>query len=113
MKNLALTVPFGSGDGVKIVNPAETAFPAASTTVGSIISQMFIIAIGMAAFLCFIWLVWSAFQYITSGGDKNNLANARKRITFAIVGLFLIILAQVIAQFVQQIIQPKGVTPIL
>ncbi len=83
------------------------------TSLSNFISGLLNIIFSVAAFLTFIWLVWAAFQYITAGGDKQKLSQARDRVTWAIVGLLLISLAFLVAQFAQQIIQPKGVTTIL
>ncbi len=41
-------------------------------------------------------IVIGAFQWITSGGDKDKLANAKKRITHAIIGVVILGLAFVI-----------------
>lgn len=83
------------------------------TSLGSFISGLLNITFLIAAFLTFFWLVWAAFQYIAAGGDKQKLAQARSRVTWAIVGLLLIAIAFLVAQFAQQIIQPKGVITIL
>lgn len=49
------------------------------------------------ASLIFIFMiVWGAFQWIISGGDKEAVANARKRITHAIIGIFILALSFVI-----------------
>lgn len=83
------------------------------TSLGTFISSLLNIIFSIATVLAFIWLVWGAFQYITAGGDKQKLSQARSRVTWAIVGLLLIALAFLVAQFGQQIIQPQGGTPIL
>lgn len=50
-----------------------------------------------AAIIAFVFMfIWAAFQWITSGGDKDALASARKRMVNAIVGLTLLALAFVI-----------------
>lgn len=46
---------------------------------------------GSIAFVFMI--VWAAIRWITSGGDKEAVASARKRITWAIIGLILLSLA--------------------
>lgn len=68
------------------------------------------IAFMIAGFLAFFWLVWGAFQYITAGGDKNKLAAARGRITWAIVGLLITAVAFLIAQLAAQVLPPTGGT---
>lgn len=47
----------------------------------------FVIGAVIALFL----LVWSGIQWITSSGEKEKLAAARKRITYTIVGLFIVV----------------------
>ncbi len=37
-----------------------------------------------------LYLVWGAVEWILSGGDKEKVAEARKRITYAITGLILL-----------------------
>lgn len=76
-------------------------------TLGGILSGLLEITFLLASFLAFFWFVWGAFQYIFAGGDKEKLAKARSRITWAIVGLLFVALAFLIAQFVGQILQPK------
>lgn len=94
----------GFGTGIKNFNQTGS--------LGSFLTNIFPVAIYIAAFLAFIWLVWGAFQYIVAGGNKENLAKARSRITWAIVGLIITLLAFLIAQFAAQIIKPKTGTPL-
>lgn len=109
MQKLALSLPqFGN-----IANPPGLVFSGTRATLGNVLSGFFEIAFFIAAFLSFFWLVWGAFQYIYAGGNKENLAKARSRITWAIVGLLLVSAALLVAQFAQQILQPKNPTPIL
>lgn len=77
------------------------------TNLGSFINQLLPIIFYLSAFLAFFWLIWGAFQYIVAGGDKENLAKARSRITWAIIGLILVLLAFLVAQFAEQIVTPK------
>lgn len=85
----------------------KSIFVGKNATLGTFLSELFIIAIYIAAFMAFIWLVWGAFQYIVAGGNKENLAKARSRITWAIVGLLLTLIAFLVAQFAAQIIIRK------
>ncbi len=54
--------------------------------IARMLSGMFIIAFVVA----FIYLITGGFHWITSGGDKANLENARNKIVHAIVGLIVI-----------------------
>ena len=78
-----------------------------NTKLGTIISDLFLIVFYLSAFIAFFWFVWGAFQYILAGGDKEHIANARKRMTWAIVGLIFILLSFTIAKFVFEILEPN------
>jgi hypothetical protein len=47
-----------------------------------------------------IMIIIGGFKYITSSGDSNNVASAKNTIIYAIVGLIIVALAQVIVHFV-------------
>ncbi len=59
-------------------------------------------AIGAMAFI--IMIIWGAVSWILSGGDKEKVSNARKRITTSIVGLVLLSLSFVIIVVLGQIL---------
>lgn len=50
--------------------------------------------------LCLILLVMGGIQWITSGGDKNGIEAARKRIVYALIGLVIIFLSFMIMKFI-------------
>ncbi len=47
-----------------------------------------------------IMIIVGGFKYITSGGDSGGVSSAKNTILFAIVGLIIVALAQVIVRFV-------------
>lgn len=47
-----------------------------------------------------IMIIVGGFKYITSGGDSNNVSGAKNTIIYAIIGLIIVALAQVIVHFV-------------
>ena len=47
-----------------------------------------------------IMIVFGGFKYITSGGDSNNVSGAKNTIIYAIIGLVVVALAQLIVHFV-------------
>lgn len=47
-----------------------------------------------------LMIIWGGFKYITSGGDAGGVTGAKNTILYAIVGLVIVALAQVIVQFV-------------
>lgn len=58
-------------------------------------------AAGAMAFI--IMFVWGAIQMILSGGDKEAIAKARSKITWAIVGVALLALSYLIFSLLQYI----------
>lgn len=58
-------------------------------------------AAGAMAFI--IMFAWGAVQMILSGGDKEAIAKARSKITWAIVGVTLLGLSYFIFQLLQDI----------
>jgi len=45
-------------------------------------------------------IIFGGFKYITSGGDAGGVTGAKNTILYAIVGLVIVALAQVIVRFV-------------
>jgi hypothetical protein len=54
----------------------------------------------IAGFAAVIMIVVAGLRYITSGGDASKVAGAKSAIVYAIVGLVVVALAQVIVKFV-------------
>lgn len=60
--------------------------------IGNIITLIFTVA----AVIFVIMFLWAAVSMISSGGDKESLAKARGRITWAIIGIVLLSLSFVV-----------------
>lgn len=107
MKQLAQTIP-----GLKEVFNYKPSPTFNFQTLGDIVSGLLNIVFYLAVFLAFYWLVWGAFQYMLASGKKEELAKARLRITWALIGLIIIFLAYLIARFGAEIFTPgKGGVP--
>lgn len=80
----------------------------AGTNVNNIIKtviNIFSLVVGVVAV---IMIIIGGFRYITSGGDSGNVSGAKNTILFAIVGLVIVALAQIIVKFVLgKITQPS------
>ncbi|MEO8105469.1 MAG: pilin [Candidatus Saccharibacteria bacterium] len=50
--------------------------------------------------LAVIMVIWAGFKYITSGGDSNKITSAKNTLIYAIIGLVIVALAQIIVHFV-------------
>lgn len=75
-----------------------------------VLSGLLNIALYIAAFLAFYWLVWGAWAYLFSSGKKEELAKARARISWALVGLLVVFMAYFIAKYASEFFPPKGGT---
>jgi uncharacterized membrane protein YuzA (DUF378 family) len=85
-----------------------TTTPCNDSGVGNAISlavQILSIVVGIAAVIA---VILGGFKYITSGGDTNKVANAKNTLVYAIIGLAIAVLAQLLVHFV--INQTKSVT---
>jgi len=63
--------------------------------------RLFFIIAGLAAL---IYLLTGALQWITSGGDKENVKKAQDRIQNAIIGLILIVVVLVLIIAIEQVV---------
>jgi uncharacterized membrane protein len=71
-----------------------------SSTIGKAaktLVNVFSIIVGVVAV---VMVIYGGFRYITSGGDSGRVGNAKNSLIYAIVGLVIVALAQVIVHFV-------------
>lgn len=59
-------------------------------------------AIGIAALICVVVLIFSGYKYITAAGDEQKVEAATKTLTFAIIGLVVCFIAVILVKFVLQ-----------
>lgn len=94
-------------------DPIRATFP--NATLGEFLSRIFTVILFLASALMFYWIVWGIFHYLFSGGDKENLGKAQKRITWAIVGFIIIVISFALQQYLLTIFIPKlpgGITTV-
>jgi Type IV secretion system pilin len=90
-------------DASNIGGDGSACAAATTTGAGSVNSlltttiNIFSLVVGIIAV---IMLIFGGLKYITSGGDSSKVGTAKNTIVFAIVGLVIVALAQVIVQFV-------------
>ena len=77
---------------------------------GTIITGLLQIVMAIAALLVFLYLIWGAITWITSGGDKGKTEEARNRITAAVIGLIVLAAAYAILQIVLQFLGIDSLT---
>lgn len=74
------------------------------TPVGQLLTNALTIIFVIAALAVLFMLIIGAFNWIISGGDKEKVEGARKRITNALIGLAILALAFLITVVVGQIL---------
>lgn len=71
-----------------------------TSTINTLITQIVNIFSIIVGIISVIMIIYGGFRYVTSGGDSNNVSNAKNTIIYAIIGLVVVALAQFIVQFV-------------
>jgi Type IV secretion system pilin len=84
MSYIALTLPGG-----QTIQPPAGISDASNASIGKIISNAISIMLIVTVILALIYLILGGITWITSGGDKSKVETARKRLTFAVVGLVI------------------------
>jgi hypothetical protein len=91
MKYLAITLPGGFS-----VHPPSNIPTGGTAELNTIIGVGYNLALVGAILACLFVLIWGGFNWLTSEGDKQRVANARNRIVFAVIGLVVIFFAALI-----------------
>lgn len=86
----------------------RTASFSTTTTFGEIINKLVPYVFGAAAFALLIYLVLGGFQLMFSRGDAKAAQGAQAKITNAIIGFAIVILAFTIVQLFGQIFGLKS-----
>jgi hypothetical protein len=71
-----------------------------TTGLNNLLTRIVNIISGIVGVIAVIMIVVGGFRYITSGGDSNNVSGAKNTIIYAIIGLIIVALAQLIVHFV-------------
>lgn len=117
MSKISFQIPGASGTPEDF--PAPSGIPAAISggldTTGKIFIQtslnwLFI----LASVLAVIFIIYSGISWITSEGDPEKIALARKRLTYSIIGLVVVALAFLIVNVVIRVVggNPTQLIPI-
>lgn len=69
---------------------------------GKFVSNILVLAFSIGIIVVLFMLIWGAFEWITSGGDKEAVGKARGRIINALVGLGVLSVAFALAKLAGQ-----------
>lgn len=90
-----------SGANLSATGTCNTAtLTASATSVDSTITTVINIFSLVVGVIAVIMIIVGGVKYITSGGDSGNVTGAKNTILYAIVGLVIVALAQIIVRFV-------------
>lgn len=59
--------------------------------VGSTLGKIINIAIIIGGFFMLLYLIWGAFDWITSEGDKEKLSKAQQKMQNAVIGMLIVV----------------------
>lgn len=65
---------------------------------GKFVTNALTVAFGIALLVVLAMLIWGAFEWIVSGGDKDAVGKARGRIINALIGLAVLAVAFALAK---------------
>lgn len=88
-------------DTTSCANPSGS--PSVEKTIQTVVNLLSII-VGVAAI---IMIIVGGLKYILSSGDSGNVNSAKNTILYAVIGLVVVLLAQVIVRFVINRVQPS------
>ncbi|MEI6237334.1 MAG: pilin [Candidatus Saccharibacteria bacterium] len=65
-------------------------------TIGNVV-QLFALIGGVVAV---IWIIYGGFKFVLSDGDSGRIQEARKTIIYGVVGLVVLLMAQILVTFI-------------
>ncbi|MEI7522607.1 MAG: hypothetical protein WCJ86_04025 [Candidatus Saccharibacteria bacterium] len=71
-----------------------------NNTIQSVVDLIVNLLSLVVGLLSVIFLIFGAFKYITSGGDSGKVTSAKSTILYALIGLVIVAIAQVIVRVV-------------
>ncbi len=99
------------GDCVKPINGGDSAQGVASLDcIPVIFSQLVYWAFSFAGIVAVFFIIWGGIKLLNSGGDKTQVAEAKKTLTFAIIGLIIILLSAFMVKIIAYISGAQCIT---
>jgi heme/copper-type cytochrome/quinol oxidase subunit 2 len=93
-----------SGSNGDLSASATTADPncgnTAANTANSLVATIINIISVVVGIVAVIMIIYAGFRYVTSGGKDDSVKGAKNTILYAVIGLVVVALAQIIVHFV-------------
>lgn len=97
-------------DGVKATGTASCEPSDGETTVSDVVALVINLLSILVGVVAVIMIIVNGFKFVISSGDSTAITNARNGIIYAIIGLVVVALAQVIVIFVINKVDSAGDT---
>lgn len=75
--------------------------PAGLTEIEGVIGNIISVVVGLGFVAMLVLLIWAGFKFLTSGGEPKALQTARQAATWAILGVFFMVIAWLILQLIE------------
>lgn len=106
--NKLASVTFPSIPPGPVFNPSGGKFATQGAVGNTILTEMIgnflTVALSVASVMVLIYLLWGGFDWLTSGGEKASLENARNKISNAVIGVVIIALSVAITLFIGNVL---------
>lgn len=103
---------FCTGVDISVANGGDCAnVAAAEGNVNDLVKLGINLFSAVVGIIAVVMIIVGGIKYITSGGDTSNVTAAKNTILFAVVGLIVVALAQIIVRFVLNRFTGAGATP--
>jgi cytochrome bd-type quinol oxidase subunit 2 len=73
--------------------------PTSKEAISTLITNLTKYAVEFIGIVCIIFLIIGGIQYITSGGNQEGMQKAKATLTWAIIGLILVLSAYAVVNF--------------
>lgn len=91
---------FCSGTDISVSDSANCNTAAAEDNVNNVVKLAINLFSAIVGIISVVMIIVGGIRYITSGGDSGNVQAAKNTILYAVIGLVVVALAQVIVRFV-------------
>ena len=103
--SLAFASPFSSStssvcNGAAINDTGQCSGPASQNSLNNILKTVLNLLSFVVGFVAVLMIIISGFRIIVSGGDSNSFNSAKNGLLYAVVGIVIVAISQVIVQFV-------------
>lgn len=78
---------------------------------GEMVTNLIQWVVGIAGAVAVIFIVVGAFGYITANGDPGKLQKAKTTILYALIGLVIVALAEVLTAFISNLVRESNAAP--